>query len=210
MRNRLLHLFHQLAGPGPGNEFILPLYLLHGLRSSRWFPVVGDGLINPILMLQEASTGGAVEGVEQHILDGPGKPPGFRFGLFQLRFKHIRRSTGNWCLSPLVALEDHPLDILVDRCRRLAIEPPAIVLYLLRDHLVRPDEDVLDRLDTHDLAGRRNQRGIAELGSYLCRHILALTQPVEGIGLFQLRNQVGGHPAGDLVNQHSHIDDRHS
>ena len=136
------------------------------------------------------------QGQRQHVLLRLGDVLELLFIGFQLRGDVVRRTAGDDLFR--IDASQRP-DLRVHLTGQCAVLAPQQSLGLLGEGLVLAHDDVHHRLRAHDLAGGGHQRGIAEVladAGDLCQHVVVL---VLLPGLLQLGDQVGQHPAGDLI-----------
>ena len=101
-------------------------------------------------------------------------------------------------------------DLFVDGSGQLAVFAAQHGLGLLGDHLVAlAGDDVQHGLRADDLAGRRDQRGIAEVLAHarnLSEHVVVLVLLAR---LLELGDEVREHTAGDLIEERVRVDIQH-
>ena len=203
----ILFLLHQFARKGLFNQLLALLYLLHGDG-----PYTVRRLFEAVLPLQKLLPSDRVERVDQQVVHVHGQVADLLLGFFQLGFDHLGRPAGDGLLAPGIPLEGFFLNLGVDGHGGFAVQPVAQVLDLAGDHVVAlllvVEQDVVDRLDAHDLAGGRDQRDLAQLLAHPRQFLVHLVDLVQGVHFAQLVDQVGEHAAGGLVQQHVDVDHR--
>ena len=103
-----------------------------------------------------------------------------------------------------VITDDQPAYFITYRTRRFPVQTVHIVFDFLGDIPVALaiDQNVEHCLYPDNLAGRRNERRVAEILSYprdFCQYII---HPVESVLLLELGDKVGYHATGQLVEEH--------
>ena len=122
--------------------------------------------------------------------------------------QHRLEQVGRAARDRLLVAEDLLADGRLDRGGGAAVEALDVVLHLLRDQLVALAGDHVEhRLHADDLAGRRDQRRVAEVGADLRQFLVDLVELVERALLLELGAQVGDHAARDVVEQDLGVDD---